>query len=241
MLASSFSGLRRSTRGRFRSIVALSALMLLPTTLAAQTTDKAAEDPTKIATKAGVSYSGDATISGSLAVGPKFKFNARISEGGQWSVGASYLFPIAILTFAASKSEFDDGSLQTRYSLGGFVPCKSLGVDTGKWQAFVPFGYTHTDAENSVTDVELDETIIVEMSSKSAYVGLSGIRPLNDRMTLMAHGVVSKGSDDFSGVALGVGSSYHLTPSDRITAFGRYVDNSFGAKQKLGISYQHEF
>lgn len=222
-------------------LLALVALVSLPGMASGQEQEKANEDPTKIATKLGIAYSDNLTLSGSLAIGPKAKFNARIHDGGEWSLGASYLFSVAILTFSAAKTEFDNGSVQTRYSLGGFVPLTGLGLKTGRWQLFTPFGYTYTEGEMSVSDLDLHQTFAVEVSSNSGYVGLFGLLPYNERISFLAGGIVTKGSDNFSGYSAGGGVSYHLTPDDTIALFASYVDNSFGQKQKLGLSYQHEF
>ncbi len=203
--------------------------------------EKAAEDPTKIATKAGVSYSDELYVSGSMAIGSKFKFNGRVSESGLWSIGASYLFPVAILTFSAAKNELDTGVEQTRYSLGGFAPLSRLGLKTGKWNVFVPFGYTYTKGQQAQADIDQDEEIPVALSSSSAYVGLFGFRPLNAKLTLMAGGNWSKGTNDFSGVTLGGGLSYHLSKKDTLGLSGSYMDNSFGRKEQLRVSYRHEF
>ncbi len=208
--------------------------------LAAQQ-EKAAEDPTKIATKAGFSYSDEFSISGSLAFGPVTKVNARISESGQWSLGASYLFSFGILTFSAGKNEFDNGSEQTRYSLGGFVPLTAMGLKTGKWQLFTPFGYTYSEGTVAVTSLELHETFDVEVSNNSGYLGMFAIRPFNEKLTFMTGGIYTRGSDDFTGISLGGGLSYHLTEADTVALFGSYIDNDFGDEQKLGVSYRHEF
>ncbi|MCJ2178116.1 hypothetical protein [Novosphingobium album (ex Hu et al. 2023)] len=203
--------------------------------------EKAAEDPTKIATKAGVSYSDELSVSGSVAVGAKFKFNGRIAKSGQWSLGASYLFPVAILTFAAGRSELDSGVKQTRYSLGGFVPLNQLGLKTGKWLIFVPFGYSHTNSRQPVTDIDQQDGIPIQISSNSGYVGLFTLRPLNRRLTFMAGANFTRGTHDFSGIAAAGGLSYHLTPNDTVAVRGSYIDNTFGQKKRIGISYQHEF
>ncbi|WP_226621901.1 hypothetical protein [Alloyangia pacifica] len=203
--------------------------------------EKSPEDPTKIATKAGVSYSDEFSVSGSLAFGPVTKVNARISESGQWSLGASYLFSFGILTFSAGKNEFDNGSEQTRYSLGGFVPLTAMGLKTGKWQLFTPFGYTYSEGTVAVTSVELHETFDVEVSNNSGYVGMFAIRPFNEKLTFLTGGIYTRGADDFQGVSLGGGLSYHLTEADTVALFGSYVDNDFGDEQKLGVSYRHEF
>jgi hypothetical protein len=206
-----------------------------------QQEQKAAEDPTKIATKVGASYAGELSVSGSMAVGPKFKFNGRIAKSGQWSLGASYLLPIAIVTFAAGRSELDSGIQQTRYSLGGFVPLARAGLKTGKWQIFVPFGYTYTNGRQAVTDLDQQEGIPIEVSSNSAYLGVFTIRPLTERLTLIAGANFSKGTNDFSGLAAAGGLSYHLTGKDTVSARASYVTNTFGQNTRLGVSYQHEF
>lgn len=228
-----------TSRYRAGLCACLLSLSLAAPALAQQ--EKNPEDPTKIATKAGVSYSDELSISGSLAFGPVTKLNARVSESGQWSIGASYLFSFAILTFSAAENEFDNGSVQTRYSLGGFVPLTAMGLKTGKWQLFSPFGYTYSEGEVAVTDVALQETFNVEVSNNSGYVGLFGIRPFNERLTFLSGGIYTRGSDDFQGISLGAGLSYHLGENDTVALFGSYIDNDFGEEQKLGVSYRHEF
>ncbi|MBR2270072.1 hypothetical protein ACKU27_16375 [Sphingobium yanoikuyae] len=204
--------------------------------------EKSSDDPTKIATKVGITRASDEfSLSGSVAVGPKLKFNARVSESGLWSVGASYLLPVAILTFSAGKSHFDSGVEQTRYSLGGFVPLSQIGLKTGKLQIFVPFGYTYTNGHGPVSDIDQSDGLPIALSSNSGYAGLFLLRPLGPKLTAMAGGNVTKGTHDFSGVALGGGLSYHLTRRDTVGANISYVDNSFGTSQKLRFSYRHEF
>ncbi len=203
--------------------------------------EKAAEDPTKIATRAGIAYAGELSVSGSLAFGPKFKVNGRVAKSGQWSLGASYLFPVAILTFAAGSSELESGAQQTRYSLGGFVPLRQLGLDTGSWQLFAPFGYTYTNSRQPVTDLDVQDGIPIQVSSNSGYVGLFMLHPLRERLTLMAGANYTRGTNDFSGVAAAAGLSLHLTERDTVALRASYVDNSFGSKKRVGISLQHEF
>ncbi|MXO61373.1 hypothetical protein GRI89_17665 [Altererythrobacter salegens] len=224
--------------------VSLTTFCLVLAAPASAQSDKAAEDPTKIATKVGVSYADELSVSGSVAVGPKLKFNARISQSGAWSAGASYLLPVAILTFAAGRTEFDSGITQTRYSLGGFMPLSQFGLKTGKLQVFVPFGYTYTSGKQTQTDTDYEDSadgVPVSINSNSAYVGLSMMRPLTDRITLTGGGNVTKGTNDYSGYSLAVGASYHLTKRDTARLTVSHVDNSFGSKQKIGIAYQHEF
>ncbi len=202
---------------------------------------KSADDPTRIATKLGAAYSGDLYLSGSLAIGPKFKFNGRMSPSGLWSVGASYLLPVAILTVAAGKSSFDSGVEQTKYSVGGFVPLSQLGLKTGRFQLFVPFGYAYTNGKQVEMDQSLDEDAPMAVSSNSAYVGLMSLYPLSEKFTWMAGGNVSKGTRDYSGASVATGLSYHITGKDTVGVRASYVNNSFGQKTKLGVSYRHEF
>lgn len=231
----------RSSLDRAGRLAAMTFCLTVASPAYAQN-EKAPEDPTKIATKAGVSYSDDEfSVSGSLAVGPKIKFNGRISESGMWSVGASYLFPVAILTFAAAKNELSTGVEQIRYSLGGFVPVTELGLKTDKWNLFVPFGYTYTKGTWPVTDVDQNENLSIELSSNSGYFGIFVLRPLSKKFTLMAGGIVTKGTNDFSGFAAGGGLSYHLTQNDTLRLSASYNDNSFGQKNKVNIAYVHEF
>lgn len=202
---------------------------------------KAAEDPTKISTRVGIAYADELSVSGSVAIGPKFKLNGRVAKSGQWSLGASYLFPIAILTFTAGKSELDSGVKQTRYSLGGFVPLSQLGLKTGKWQIFVPFGYSYTNSRQATTDLDQQDGIPIQIASNSGYVGVFTIRPISQRMTVLAGANYTRGTHDYSGVAVAGGLSYHLSRRDTVALRASYVNNTYGQKQKIGVSYQHEF
>lgn len=216
------------------------AVLALACAAPCRASDKAPEDPTKIVTKAGLSYADEIAASGSLAVGTKFKFNGRATESGQWSLGASYLFPVTILTFSAGESELDNGVMQTQYSLGGFASLAELGVRSGRWQLFVPFGYQYTRGEQPVTDVEMQDGLPMQASS-SGYIGLFVLRPLSPRVSFLARATVMRGTHDYSGTSAYAGLSWHLSARDTVGLRASYVDNSFGQKEKLGISYQHEF
>ncbi len=236
----------RLRRPAVAGVIAIASLIVVPVAARAAEppaapAEKSAEDPTKIATKAGAAYSGELSASGSVAFGVKFKVNGRVAESGQWSMGASYLLPVAILTFAAGKGELDTGVEQTRYSLGGFVPLRQLGLDTGRWQLFAPFGYTYTDSRQAVTDLDQQDGIPIQVSSSSGYVGLFALRPLSERLTLMGGANFTRGTKGFSGVAAAAGLSFHLSGRDTVALRASMVDNSFGQKKRIGISYQHEF
>ncbi len=94
----------------------------------------------------------------------------------------------------------------------------------------------------SVSTLELqDEFITVDVSSNSAYLGLFTLRPLGEKLTVLTGGIYSRGSNDYSGISVGMGLSYHLSKLDTLAVFGHYVDNDYGTDQKLGLSYRHEF
>ena len=225
--------------GDYIGKLALLGGLVLPLPTAAQ--EKLAEDPTKVVTRIGAQYSDELTISGSLAFGPAAKINARVSESGQWSLGGSYLFSFGIVNIAAGKNEFDNGSVQTRYSIGGFVPLSTLGLKTGMWQVFTAFGYGYTEGDVASFDLDISEYVLVPISSNSGYIGLFAFKPLNEKLTFMTVGLGTKGSDDYSGYSVGAGLSYHLSERDTVSGFATYVDNTFGEEEKLTIGYRREF
>ncbi|WP_088631606.1 hypothetical protein [Phaeobacter sp. 22II1-1F12B] len=225
--------------GHYIGKFALLCGLALPLPAAAQ--EKLAEDPTKVVTRIGAQYSDELTISGSLAFGPATKINARVSESGQWSLGGSYLFSFGIVNVAAGKNEFDNGSVQTRYSIGSFIPLSALGLKTGTWQVFTAFGYGYTEGNVASFDLDISEYVLVPISSNSGYLGLFAIKPLNEKLTFMTVGLGTKGSDDYSGYSVGAGLSYHLSDRDTVSAFATYVDNTFGEEEKLTIGYRREF
>lgn len=203
--------------------------------------EKLSDDPTKVITKLGVRYTDYATVSGSIAFGPASKINASVSETGEWSLGGSYLFKLGIVNAAASRKELSNGTSQTQYSIGSFIPLSALGASTGKWQMFPMFGLNYTEGQNTETDVSLSEDPLAVASSKGGYVGLFALRPLSEKWVLKGAIVGSKGSNDYSGYSVGGGISYAITKRDSVAAFASYIDNSFGARELIGISYKHEF
>ena len=203
--------------------------------------EQLADDPTKIITKLGVRYTEDLSISGSVAFGPVSKINASYSETGEWSLGGSYLFNFGIVNVAASRKDLDNGTSQTQYSLGTFVPLSALGAQTGQWQLFPMAGVNYVEGTAIDVDTTLSNDIPVATSSKGGYLGVMGLRPLSDKWVFRGVLVGSAGSDNYSGYTIGGGFSYMITKRDRVSAFASYIDNSFGTRDVVGISYSREF
>ena len=92
--------------------------------------EKLDDDPTKVTTKVGVSWSGtydmddsNLSFSGSVALDQAKKLNARVnSDANEWRVGGSWLFPVGIINFNFGKNEYNYGATQTNYPVGTFVP-----------------------------------------------------------------------------------------------------------------------
>ncbi|MAU45530.1 MAG: hypothetical protein CMP09_12045 [Yangia sp.] len=97
-----------------------------------------------------------------------------------------HLFSFAILAFSASKNESDNGSEQTRCSLGGTVPLTATGLKTGQWRLSTPCGYTCSEGSIAVTGLDLAERFT---SNDSGCAGPFAIRPLAERLTLLGGGL----------------------------------------------------
>ena len=203
---------------------------------------KLTDDPTKVITKIGLRYLGTVKVSGSLAVGQKAKINASYGETGEWSLGGSYLFNFGIVNVAASNRELSGGTSQTTYSIGTFMPLSALGFALGGWQIFPTAGYSYSESSApSPLELTIGDTLVAPVTSRSGYLGAMGLKPLGPKLTLKVGGVVLRGTNDYSGVSLGAGLTYMLTPKDSLTVFGSYIDNSFGSRDTAGIGYTREF
>lgn len=207
----------------------------------AQERGKLADDPTNIVTKLGVSYNDDFAISGSLAFGPFTKLNARVSETGEWSFGGSYLFGFGIINISAARSALSNGFEQTRYSLGSFAPILRKEGDPRAWQVFATFGFNYTEGEAGDIEFSAEYVGSFSMTSKGGYIGAMALKPLSDQWTFRGMTILSKGSDYYSGYALGGGFSYYLTDRDTLSVMAFYSDNSFGENDSFGFGYQREF
>ena len=229
--------------GNHKVLVVVVALAFYASAASAQETsvEKLSDDPTKVVTKIGARYSDFGTVFGSIAFGPVTKVNLSISEGGQWRIGGSYLFDFGIVNVSASEQDLDSGVTQTQYAIGTFVPLVALGIQPGGWLLFPAAGANYTEGDASGIDFDFGDAFPTEISSKGGYVGLLGLKPLSERWVVKAGGVLSAGSDDYSGSSIGAGVTFNASANDSISVFGSYIDNSFGQRELFGVSYTREF
>lgn len=117
--------------------------------------EKLDDDPTKVTTKVGVSWSdtydmddSNLSFSGSMALDKAKKLNARVnSDASEWRVSGSWLFPVGIINFNFGKNEYTNGATQTNYSVGTFVPLSYFGIEPAGFQIFPMAGYTYNTGE----------------------------------------------------------------------------------------------
>lgn len=241
-------------------------VLTLPlSTIAAENTEgkdkKLSDDPTRVETKIGINYTdnydttdGGASISGSLAFDPVRKINVRVnSDGSEWRIGGSWLFDIGIVNFNFGENEFEDGSTQTNYSLGTFLPLSYFDIEPFGTQLFATAGYTYNDGEQKCNVKSIsspcfgqqpdinDDFILISNESNSAYVGLFALKPLSEKITLQGMLGGGTGSNDYRGHWVGIGASYKLSERQSLSLFTFAMDNTYGAEEKLGISYKHTF
>jgi len=225
-----------------------------------QEDDKLADDPTKITTKIGVSYSNDydlddgsATFKGSLAFGPVSKINVQINDdASDWRVGGSWLFDAGIVNFNIGKREFETGAEQTNYSVGTFVPLSSFGFAPLGMQIFPMAGYTYNDGEvaceiasnqcasESIISPINSDFVLVSSESHTAYAGAFVLKPLVENVTLIMVGAGSAGSNDYSGYFAAIGLGVTFLEQHSVSAFTVKQDNSYGEDTFFGVSYNYE-
>jgi len=221
---------------------------------------KLADDPTKITTKIGVSYTNDydledggSTFSGSLAFGPVSKLNVRVNDdASDWRLGGSWLFDAGIVNFNIGKREFETGAEQTNYSVGTFVPLSSFGIAPLGLQIFPMAGYTYNDgdaaceiaSEQCGTDGVISPVnssfVLLSSESHTGYVGAFVLKPLAEDMTLIMVGAGSAGSNDYSGYFAAAGLGYTFLKQHSVNLFTVKQDNSYGEDTFFGLSYSYE-
>ena len=248
------------------SLVVFACVLLLPA-LSFATSDKSneeskklAEDPTKVTTKLGISYSNNydledegVTFSGSLAFDPARKINVKINDdGSEWRIGGSWLFDIGIVNFNFGRREFTTGATQDNYSVGTFIPLSYFGVEPLGIQIFPMAGYTYNDGEQ-VCQIDSGECaddarpsldpdfVLVSSEAHSGYVGAFALKPITESLTLIMMTGASLGSNDYSGYWFGGGLGYTILKKHSISAFTYKIDNSYGADTAFGLSYSYEF
>ena len=209
------------------------------------TSEKDPNDPTKVITRIGLGYTEDLTISGSLAIDPARKINAKTNiDASEWRLGGSWLFDFGIVNFNISRSEYDEGGYKNNYSLGTFLPLTALGVDTGKWMVFPMAGVNHTTGETfapTESNTLQDNIVMQQNTSNGGYLGVFAIRPINKHWTALAFTGGGIGSNDYSNVWGGGGISYKFNAHNSINLFAFLSDDNFGQVKKLGFSYTYEF
>lgn len=229
------------------SILALAIMFFSGVVNAEEKQEKNQEDPTKIVTKIGVSYVDKGLgLSGSVGLDDAHMVSARVSEeGDEWRIGGSWLFDLGIVNFNYSRSTYDnEDSYKNNYSIGTFVPLTIFGIEPYGIQIFPMAGLSYNDGELLIENQEtaqVEDFIITPISSTGGYVGAFSLKPLTEKLTLMAVAGGTLGSDDYSGYWVGGGLSYKHNKHSSINGFAFTVEDDFGKEDTFGISYKYEF
>ncbi|MGL5486662.1 MAG: hypothetical protein ACRDC6_10270 [Shewanella sp.] len=259
-----------------KSLAPLALLLLTSTSAFCQTATnktKMDDDPTKIITKIGVSWAdnydfddSNVAISGSLAIDEARKLNARVnSDGSEWRVGGSWLFPIGIFNFNFGKNQYTNGSTQTNYSVGTFIPLSYFGIEPAGIQIFPMTGYTYNTGNHLTCDTSStsrcnnsdfsDEPspengfVSTSVSGSSGYLGLFAIKALTQNLRLLSFAGGSLGSkndrgDYYRGIFGGFGLGYSITPHHSIKAMTFIMNNNTyldSADTRVLLAYTYQF
>lgn len=241
-------------------------LILLPTLAFAESDkvnkekDKLAEDPTRVTTTLGISYSnnydlddGGTNFSGSLALDPARKINLQVNEdASEWRVGGSWLFDIGIVNFNFGRREFTSGAVQDNYSVGTFIPMSYFGFEPLGIQIFPMAGYSYNNGDQLCEVASGDcpdeanqgldsDFIMVPTEAHSGYIGAFALKPLSENLTLVMVTGGSIGSNDYSGYWIGGGLGYTIMKKHSLSAFTYKMDNSYGADTAFSVGYKYEF
>ncbi|EAB4666556.1 hypothetical protein IB591_001254 [Salmonella enterica] len=232
--------------------------------------DKQDDDPTKVTTKVGISWSdnydfddSNVSFSASWAFDEARKLNARVnSDASEWRVGGSWLFPIGIFNFNFGRNEFTNGASQTNYSLGTFIPLSAFGIEPAGFQIFPMAGYTYNTgdeiqcgggkcAESEFNgDLSPENGFVnIDASGSSGYVGVFVLKPLTINIRLLSFLAGSYGSkndegDNYKGYFGGLGIGYSLTRHQSVKAFSFVQDNNTyidEADKRILAAYTYQF
>ncbi|WP_338556982.1 hypothetical protein [Erwinia sp. E_sp_B04_7] len=244
-----------------KKINVLSLLLLLTGQVLAQSgqvkgeKEKLDDDPTKVTTKVGASWSdnydlddSNLSFSGSVALDAARKLNARInSDASEWRIGGSWLFPVGIVNFNFGKNEYTNGASQTNYSVGTFIPLSYFGIEPAGFQLFPMAGYTYNTGEtlgcktdgnskcpspeiiaSGSPDLGLDT---ITTSGSSGYLGLFTLKPLTPDVRVIAFAAGSYGSkndngEHYKGYFGGLGLGYSLNKHNSFNLFTFLMDNN---------------
>ncbi len=232
---------------------------------------KLADDPTKVITKVGISYGdnfdfedSNVSFSGSLALDEGRKINARVnSDATEWRLGGSWLLPVGIVNFNFGKNDHSNGASQYNYSVGTFVPLSVFGIKPLGIQIFPMAGYTYNDgesprcseggkcAEAGFTGTPSVENgfYMAESSGSSGYVGAFALRPLSEKVTLIAGGATTYGSkndkgENFLGFTGGIGMGYAFNKYHSFNVVTYMMDNNTyldDPDKRVMASYTYQF
>lgn len=223
------------------------AVLLSLNSFTVNATEKHHEDPTRIVTKVGLTYSESIRISGSIGLDDTRMINVRTDlEGEEWRIGGSWLLSMGIMNFNFSRSDYDEGAYKNNYSVGTFVPLTYFGIEPLGWQVFPMAGYSYNDGEFLQEQASNDSILesnytLMPASSHGGYIGGFAVKPLSDRWSLMGFGGGSLGSDDYSGYWYGAGISHKFSNTQSFNLYGYVSDDSFGDNSSFGGSYTYEF
>jgi len=217
--------------------------------------DKLDDDPTKVTTKAGVSWSdtydlddSNLSFSGSVALDKAKKLNARVnSDASEWRVGGSWLFPVGIINFNFGKNEYTNGATQTNYSVGTFVPLSYFGIEPAGFQIFPMAGYTYNTGEitgcstGNPADCKAPQFAdaipseygfsTITTSGSSGYLGAFTLRPLTPDITILGFAAGSYGSkndegENYRGYFGGLGMGYRFDAHSSVNLLSFVMDNN---------------
>jgi hypothetical protein len=219
------------------------------------TAEKDVDDPTKVTTKAGISFANNFdlddsnfSLSGSWALGAARKINLRVnSDASEWRVGGSWLFSAGILNFNFGKNEFGNGASQTNYSIGTFVPLSLFDIKPFGIQIFPMAGYTYNDGNhlecgnNGSSKCALqgfdgepspeNGFTNVNTAGSSVYLGAFALKPLSENFRLLgfmggSYGSKNEVGEHYKGYFGGLGIGYSFTKQHSINAYTYIMDNN---------------
>ncbi len=232
--------------------------------------EKQDDDPTKVTTKIGVSWSdnydfddSNVSFSASWAFDEARKLNARVnSDASEWRVGGSWLFPIGIFNFNFGKNEYTNGATQTNYSLGTFIPLSAFGIEPAGFQIFPMAGYTYNTGDEiecgggKCAEPEFNGDLSPEKgfvntdaSGSSGYAGVFVLKPLTTNIRLLSflagsYGSKNEDGDNYKGYFGGIGVGYSMTKHQSVKAFTFVQDNNTyldEADQRILAAYTYQF
>lgn len=232
--------------------------------------EKQDDDPTKVTTKVGVSWSdnydfddSNVSFSASWAFDEARKLNARVnSDASEWRVGGSWLFPVGIFNFNFGKNEYTNGATQTNYSVGTFIPLSAFGIEPAGFQIFPMAGYTYNTGDEiecgggKCAEPEFNGDLSPEngfvnsdASGSSGYAGVFVLKPLTANIRLLSFLAGSYGSknddgDNYKGYFGGVGMGYSMTKHQSVKAFTFVQDNNTyldEADKRILAAYTYQF